>query len=1124
MLRKSFCLSASPVFACLVAASLVGSVFAAAPARAQGSSQAMPPLHRGYYTTPAIHGNIIVFTSEGDLWTISTSGGEAQRLTSDPGLETRAVISPDGRTVAYSGTPESAFDVYTIPIEGGLPQRRTWDGDARPVGYAPDGRLMISTGRYSTLPETQVVLISANGDRKILPLAQAAMAVYDSAGHSLFFTRWYAQSSHTKRYKGGTAESIWRWDSTGEAVPLTADYTGTSTNPMFWQGRVYFISDRDGVRNIYSMTPDGKDVTQLSHQHIFDVESARQQDGRIVYACAGDLWLLDLHTGQEHKLDITLRSDFDQMQTRWITKPLEYLTSVHISPDGSRVVFTARGAVFSIPAKTGRIVQVANESGIRYRDARFMPDGQTILLLSTATGETEFWTLPANGIGKPAQLTSDDHILRTGGLPSPDGQWLAHTDKNQRLWLYNFKTKVNKQIAQSMNGEFGGLSWSPDSQWLAYVESADNQFDQIKILNVASGEIHAVTSDRYNSEAPAWNPDGKWLYLLSDRSLKTSVRSPWGPRQPDPYYNHTMKIYELALVPGLRSPFLPADELHPDTSDADTPKPNDKSGDKSGDKSKSKTSDKDKAKESKKIPDVKIDFTGMEDRLEDVPVPPGNYDDLQAADKRLCWVTAPGESPAHNALQCLAIDNKGDKPDTIVSGVRGFEISANHKKILVAKKDEFYVLDIGAKTPDPEALAKAKIDLSHWTWATTPRSEYRGIFLDAWRLERDYYYDPHMQGIDWIAMRDRYLPLVDRVSDRDELNSVIAQMVSELSTLHTFIIGGDERDPAYDVHLASLGAVLRRDEKAGGFVVEHIYNYDPDLPDQAPPLARQMSLVHEGEVITSVDGTSALSVADLRELLRGKAGVQVLLQVKSAKGDTHEVLVTPISAQQDASLRYNEWEYTRRLQVDKQSHDAIGYIHLRAMGSSDIDRWARDFYPVFDRQGLIIDVRDNHGGNIDSWLLGKLLRKAWFYFQPRVGNPSWNMQDAFRGHIVVLCDQQTASDGEAFTAGFEHFKLGKVIGMRTWGGEIWLSFDNTQLDNGIATAAQLGVYAGGKWLIEGHGAVPDIEVDNLPHATFTGDDAELQAAIHLLQQEIQDDPRPVPPHPPYPDKSFHYQQ
>jgi tricorn protease len=247
------------------------------------------------------------------------------------------------------------------------------------------------------------------------------------------------------------------------------------------------------------------------------------------------------------------------------------------------------------------------------------------------------------------------------------------------------------------------------------------------------------------------------------------------------------------------------------------------------------------------------------------------------------------------------------------------------------------------------------------------------------------------------------------------------------------------------------------------------------------------------------------------------------LHVNPQTGDARDVLVKPISNSDDAHMRYAEWEYSRRLQVETASGGQMGYVHLQAMGSGDIDQWAREYYPVFDRQGLIIDMRHNRGGNIDSWLLSDLLRKEWFYWQPRVGNPSWNMQYAFRGHIVVLCDQDTASDGEAFSEGFKHFKMGKVIGTRTWGGEIWLSFDNTQADNGLATAAQLGVYADGKWLIEGHGVEPDITVDNMPHATFTGTDAQLQAAIDLLKQQIKDDPRPVPPHPPYPDKSFKYQ-
>jgi tricorn protease len=281
----------------------------------------------------------------------------------------------------------------------------------------------------------------------------------------------------------------------------------------------------------------------------------------------------------------------------------------------------------------------------------------------------------------------------------------------------------------------------------------------------------------------------------------------------------------------------------------------------------------------------------------------------------------------------------------------------------------------------------------------------------------------------------------------------------------------------------------------------------------------------EGEVILSIDGQSVLSVTDERALLQGKAGQQVLLHVKPVFGDPRDVLVKPISERDDQRMRYAEWEYTRRLKVDADSKNQIGYVHLQAMGPEDIDQWARDFYPVFNRQGLIIDVRHNRGGNIDSWLLSDLLRKAWFYWQPRVGNPLWNMQYAFRGHIIVLCDQDTASDGEAFSEGFKYFKMGKLIGTRTWGGEIWLSGSNVEADNGIATAAEMGVYSpDGRWLIEGHGVDPDIVVDNLPHATFAGEDAQLKAAIDLLKKDIADDPRPVPQHPPYPDKSFKYQQ
>jgi len=523
---------------------------------------------------------------------------------------------------------------------------------------------------------------------------------------------------------------------------------------------------------------------------------------------------------------------------------------------------------------------------------------------------------------------------------------------------------------------------------------------------------------------------------------------------------------------------------------------------------------------------VKIDFAGILERVTETPAPAGNYDGLAATEKRLCWLSRTDEAEPKNSVQCLDVANKGDGPDTLMSDVKGMEVSQDRKKILLAKEDDFFIVDSDAKGAglDPKALGKAKLDLSHWQMSTTPRDEYRGIFLDAWRLERDYFYDRNMHGVDWVAMRERYLPLVDRVSDRDELNDVIAQMVSELSALHTFVGGGDGRKPTDNVDLAALGADLRRDEKAGGFVVVHVFAHDPDQPDTAPPFARQESIVKEGEVITAIDGMETLRVTDERALLRGKAGTQVLLQVKGKDGTMRDVLVKPVSARDDSQLRYSEWELQRRQKVESASANQIGYVHLTAMGPEDIERWTREYYPVFNRQGLIIDVRHNHGGNIDSWLLGDLLRKPWFYWKPRVGQPTWNMQYAFRGHIVVLCDQETASDGEAFAEGFKRFKMGTVIGMRTWGGEIWLSGSNTQADGGVATAAEIGVYGPeGKWLIEGHGVDPDTVVDNLPHATFAGEDAQLDAAVALLKQQIAADPRPVPPPPAYPDKSFRYQ-
>jgi tricorn protease len=376
-----------------------------------------------------------------------------------------------------------------------------------------------------------------------------------------------------------------------------------------------------------------------------------------------------------------------------------------------------------------------------------------------------------------------------------------------------------------------------------------------------------------------------------------------------------------------------------------------------------------------------------------------------------------------------------------------------------------------------------------------------------------------MHGVDWKAVRAKYEPLVDRITDRDELSDLLGQMVSELSALHIFVFGGDLRGGSDDVWPGTLGARLERDEPAGGFKVARIYQSDPDRPERRSPLARPEVDVHEGDVIDQVNGAPVLSVPAIEALLRGEAGRQVRLHVKPASGPARDVIVVPLGRREAFNLRYDDWEYTRRMAVEHASDGHIGYVHLRAMGPEDIAQWTREYYPVFNRDGLIIDVRHNNGGNIDSWLLGRLLRKAWFYWQPRVGRPYWNMQYAFRGHVVVLINENTASDGEAFAEGFRRLGLGKLIGTRTWGGEIWLSGDNGLVDRGIATAAEYGVYGPeGAWLIEGHGVDPDIVVDDLPHATFGGADAQLDAAVKYLQDQIRTEPVPVPPAPPYPIK------
>ncbi|HUB61360.1 MAG TPA: S41 family peptidase [Puia sp.] len=1096
------------------------------------AAQSAPPQLKGYYRTPAIWKNTIVFTAEGDLWKYDLTTGAAARLTTHEGLETNPVISPDGQTVAFTGQYEGPNEVYVMPLDGGVPRRLTYDldGSARPTAWLEDGRLLYATSAYSTYPIPQLRSIDTRSlATEPVPLSEAADGVYDENG-VLFFTRLPNQGSKTKRYKGGYIQQIWRFDGKSEAVNLTGDFDGTSSHPMLYNGRVYFLSDRDGTMNIWSMDKSGKDTRQETHSSGWDIESPSMSEGRIVYQKGADLWLYDTKDNSDKMLDIRLLSDFDQRKPKWIKSPVQSITDMDLSPNGKYVAIISRGRVFVSPAKSDRWIEVTRQSGIRCKAVHFVNE-HTIAVLSDASGEYEIWSMSADGSDPGKQLTRHTPVMIRDFAVSPDGKYIAYDDKNDVLRIVDAATGATRfEYDKAYNG-IGGFDWSPDSRFLIFGQGLENDVNQLSIVDRETMKMQPITTSRLNSFSPAWSSDGKWLYFVSERNLHTLVTSPWGPRQPEPFYTDTRNFYAMPLDTAARFPFLTTDSWLTDstfTPGAGDPTP----------KQPAKTPG---AAPAHKTPTPhSYDWPAIQKELYELPVKSGNLGDLQTADGWLYWLDY-GPAGNHDGSKLYALKTKESKkydPVEVAAGVASFTISTNKKRILVTYRNgNIAVDDAGGAKIDAD---KSKVELASWNFLIDPVEEWKEEFADAWRMMRDYFYDRDLHKVDWLAVRKRYEPLVGRLTDRYELDDLLAQMVGELSALHTFVYGGDKRISPDRIPTGFLGARLTRTPR--GYTIEHIYQSDPDYPDQSSPLDKPELRIHEGDIITAVDNapldasagnpaspgpaagaSNTPATPDISMLLANKVDVPVKLTLLDRQGHVSEAIVRPISSAADRSLRYGEWELTRRERTETEGSGDIGYIHLRAMGAGDMDDFVKQYYPIFNRKGLILDVRHNNGGNIDSWVLEKLLRKAWMYWQSRSGGPTWNMQEAFRGHMVILCDQTTASDGEAITEGFRRLGMGKVIGMRTWGGEIWLSQDNRLVDNGIASAAEMGVFGPeGKWLIEGHGVDPDIVVDNLPYATYRGGDAQLDAAIDYLKKKIAAEPVEPPKVPPHPDKSFKY--
>lgn len=1085
-----------------------------------------------YFRFPAIRGDTIVFTAEGDLWRTPLAGGKATRLTTHPSSETQAAISHDGKLVAFAASYEGAQEAYVMPIEGGLPKRITFEnGGVTVLGWTAQGEVLVSTENSVGPAKHRIVaaLDPVKMTRRVLPLADANDAVLSDDGRSVFFTRMGLSmtNDNVKGYRGGAHAQLWRYElgAKDEATRLFADDEANNRRAMWWQGRIYFISDAGGADNIWSALPDGSDRKVHTGHTEWDVRTASLGDGRIAYQLGADLRVFDIASGSDALVKASLVSDFDQQRTRRVRSPLAALTDIDVANKAQRIVLTARGKVTIAGTGSYRRVEIAVPEGARARSAVFSHDDKWVYAFVDTTGENEIWRYAADGSGQGERLTFDGASHRSGIYPSPDGRWLAHTDKKGRTWLLDLQARTNVIIDDAM--QVGADSpdqvvWSPDSRNLAFVRvGSSEQRNQIGMLNLASKKLSFVTTDRYTADSPVFSPDGKWLYFLSARHFNVANSGPWGDRNMGPVFDRRVGVFALALQPGVRFPFKPEDELtKPEEQSPEAAArtavqaPGKDEADKSAAVAAAAAAvDAADTKGAKKpTPTPAIDYAGLRERLYEVPVAPGNYRSLAVDDKRLYILES--DNGRNGVLKTLEISRSSPQPQVFASNVRQFGLSTDRKHVFyrsfhASGPGEMLIVAAGAKAPAD--LSKAKVQIGDWAVRSNPRLEWKQMFNDAWRMHRDFLYDANMRGIDWAAVRTRYAPLVERVTDRAELNDVLGMMVGELGALHSQIVPGDVRRATGEGVPASLGAVFTRVDE--GFRVDRVYRSEPELPSERGPLAAPDVDVKEGDIITAVNGKSLRDARDIADLLLDQADKQVLLNVKSAakgaKGNDRPraVIVTPVSMARHASLRYADWEQGRAQQVEQASKGRIGYLHLRAMVARDINAFARDFYANINKEGLIIDVRRNNGGNIDSWIIEKLLRRSWAFWTSNGIQPQSNMQNTFRGHLVVLMDELTYSDGETFAAGVKALKLGPLVGKRTAGAGVWLSDANNLLDNGRARVAEFGQFAAdGEWLIEGVGVTPDVEVDNLPHETFAGRDRQLETAIGLLERKMKEQP------------------
>ncbi|MCJ2182552.1 S41 family peptidase [Novosphingobium sp. 1949] len=1092
----------------------------------------------GYYQYPSAHGDVLVIASEGDLWRTGRDGGTAIRLTSDPAEETDPKVSPDGTMVAFTASYDSDRDIYVMPVAGGAPRRLTFEGAAvRTVGWTPDGKVIFSsslTGAdqgeilYTVDPAAGPTGETGSGAATAIPLWRANDATFGADGQTLFFSRRGLTArarDNAVLYRGGGMAQLWRWrmGSADEAVQMLADFGAPIRFPMASGGRIYFISDKSGADAVWSVAEDGSDVRQVSPEMAFPVLQA-SLDGDTVYLQNGaDIYAFSIRQATVHKLAISIVTDRQQTRPRTIANPLREMEAARLSPSGKSVAVTARGRVaLAFPAQMRR-VEFAVPLDARARQAVAGAKGDKVYMILDQGDRGEIVAMNADGSGTPQPLTHGYDAYIWSFAVAPDEKTIVLWDKQFRLQKLDLATGRVTLLARADNGDdaaFQNIVFSPAGDYIAYAQTgrANNaNTSDIFVQNLSTGARVQATSGKYNDYAPAFAPDGAWLYFLSDRNFAPSPGNPWGDRNMGVAFPDRGELYALQLDPSARFRFREDNELTREAKDGEESDPADKTDPADSGKDGTKGKDKNGDRKDATPKPAPIVFEGLQGRLYKVPVDPGLSDTLVASKDFL--YARKGDDIVSIAI---APDRAKAKVETFAAKAQGFALSADGKTALVVAGSEdkptLTLVPAKAKMPDDDdELAQDKVRLDDWHLTIDPRAEWRQMFIDAWRMHRDFAYDPTMRGVDWNAVRARLEPFLARIGHRAELNAILGQMSSQLGILHSQIRPGDVPKDSENSAMAFLGA--RYSPVAGGLRIDSIFKAEADLVAWLPPLRRPGVDARAGDVIQRVDGRPVATLGELRLALASKAGQEVRLDLLRGTKPVSTV-VEPMTLEGEQTASYHDFVEGKRLATQTLSKGRIGYIHLKAMGPDDIATFARDYFAQLDKDGLIIDVRNNNGGNIDSLVIATLMRRAWAFWSRPDGSgvPTTNMQNAYRGHVAVLIDERTYSDGETFAAGIKSLGLAPLVGERTAGAGVWLSDRNRLTDSGQARVAENAQYAiDGTWIVEGRGIAPDIAVENPPHAAFEGHDAQLQTAIDLLDKQIAQEPAaPLEPQPLHP--------